>query len=147
MRDDSRSGHSAGAELVEFKHLTMQAGPPALGALRRELDAWLVALAIPPETRGALLLAANEAVTNSVEHAYPAPQDGTVELSCWLDTGVAYIEVADHGSWRAPQEHNGRRDQDGHGIPLMRACVDVVRIEHDRLGTRVLIQQAVLPVG
>ena len=49
------------------------------------------------------MLAVNEAVSNSVEHAYLPPTPGdTVELTFWSEADVVCLEIVDHGAWRVP---------------------------------------------
>jgi serine/threonine-protein kinase RsbW len=67
------------------------------------------------------VLAVNEAVSNSVEHAYrPATPDGTVELTFWTESGAVCIEVVDHGEWRIPSDQPTGR---GRQITFMVAAV------------------------
>jgi anti-sigma regulatory factor (Ser/Thr protein kinase) len=128
----------ANGDLIEFKHVTVQASASHLAGLRRELHSWLADVAMPERAQFALVIAANEAATNAIEHAYGPTEAGTVELTFWIETGVASIEISDHGHWRQQPEHDDNRRR---GIPLMRAFAETVHIDHDQLGTRVLLQQ------
>lgn len=140
MMNNGAKQRMIGTGLIEFRHVTVPAHPRQLCELRRELDYWLTAVEVPKDIKFALVLAANEAATNVVEHAYRAGRNGTVEMACWIELGVASIEVSDHGKW-SPVPAQGPAGERGSGIPLMRALAEQVRIDHDQRGTRVLIQQ------
>lgn len=138
MRKNIDVQRHAEADVVEFKHVTVRAYARHLTELRHELDAWLAAFGVSADSRFALVVAANEAAANAVEHAYPAAAIGTVELTCWMERGLANVEVSDHGQWHASGGGIG-----GRGISLMHECADAVHVEHDERGTRVLLQHAV----
>jgi anti-sigma regulatory factor (Ser/Thr protein kinase) len=140
MMNNGAKQHMTGTDLIEFRHVTVPAHSRQLCELRRELDSWLTAIDVPSDIRFALVVAANEAATNVVEHAYRAGRSGTVEMAFWIELGVASIEVCDHGKW-SPVPARGPAGEGGCGIPLMRALAEQVRIDHDQQGTRVLIQQ------
>lgn len=104
---------------------------------RRRLQGWLAALGWPAEEAEDLVLAVSEAVSNSVEHAYPGRTDsGEVELTAFEvrtadgteDASRVTITVADHGTWRPPAADPGFR---GRGLPLIRALTE----SHEVLGT------------
>lgn len=74
---------------------------------------------------------------DAVDHL-AAPDSGIVELAFWTESGAVCIEVADRGHWRRCLPGH---PTDGGGIQLMRGCVDVVFIDHDRQGTRVHLRR------
>ncbi|MBF6354101.1 SpoIIE family protein phosphatase [Nocardia higoensis] len=124
-------------------HLDLPAEAGLLSGLRRTLRSWLWAAAVPHELASDLVAAANEACTNSVEHAYPA--GGTsprVELNAYTrhepgsESGAEklVIEVFDTGVWRPRSADPGNR---GRGIDMMRALTDELEIDHSDTGTRV----------
>ena len=95
------SGMSVGAETA-FNCQIWPADGRWLAAIRAELRGWLAAFALSDELEDDLVLAVNEAASNSVEHAYlPPTPDGTVELTFWTEHGSICIEIVDHGAWRA----------------------------------------------
>jgi serine/threonine-protein kinase RsbW len=97
-----------------------------------------------------LVLAVNEAVSNSIEHGYrigpadpPGPQ--TIEVQGTITraadgTRHAEIAVRDTGSWQPPTEdgHSTR----GQGIRLMRACVEHLSIDGTDNGTTVVLRRS-----
>jgi anti-sigma regulatory factor (Ser/Thr protein kinase) len=79
----------------------------------------------------ATILAANEACSNAIEHAY-GPRDATFELRAQRYDDTIEVTVRDYGSWRAP------RGQDrGRGLELMRAAMDQVEVVPSDAGTTV----------
>ena len=68
-----------------------------LGAIRAEL------LALTEDDLDDVVLAVNEAASNSIEHAYaPGTLDGTVEVTFWTEHRGFSIQILDHGPWREP---------------------------------------------
>ena len=90
------------------------------------------------------MLAVNEAVSNSVEHAYlPQTPGDTVELTFWTEEDAVCLEIVDHGTWRVS---SGRSPGRGRGIELMERILASVLIHYDTRGTRVLLRHP-LPGG
>jgi serine/threonine-protein kinase RsbW len=136
---------SIGGEPSEFAHRIWPAHPRHLAHIRSEVRRWLGPLALTGDNEDDLVLAVNEAVSNSVEHAYrPATLDGTVELTFWTELDAVCVEVVDHGEWRIPP---GQPTGRGRGIEIMQRLVAFVLIRHDRRGTRVLLRHLLLLGG
>ena len=114
---------------------------------------WLTALRWPPAQGDDLVLAVNEAVSNSVEHGYlVTPEDAHVPGSIKVDarlvpggdhTRSAVFTVRDGGQWREPRPDDTHR---GHGLHIMRSCVSELSIETTRLGTIVTMISRPAPV-
>jgi serine/threonine-protein kinase RsbW len=120
-----------------FAHRIWPAEARWLGAIRAELRGWLAPLALTEDDVDDVVLAVNEAASNSIEHAYaPGTFGGTVELSFWTEPSGFCVHVLDHGRWRIP---SGRDSSRGRGIVLMRRLMTAAAIEHDGRGTRVLL--------
>ena len=101
------------SELTEFAHLTWPANPHQLASIRTQVRGWLAPLDLTEESKEDLVLAVNEAVSNSVEHAYLPPTPGdTVELTFWTEADAVCLEIVDHGAWRVP---SGRSTGSGPG--------------------------------
>ncbi|WP_280504860.1 SpoIIE family protein phosphatase [Nocardia farcinica] len=124
-------------------HVDLPAEAALLSGLRRTLRSWLAAAAVPHELATDLIAAANEASTNSVEHAYrDGGESPLVRLSAFIErppgvpTGAEklVIEVVDTGVWRPRAADPGNR---GRGIDMMRALTDELEIDHSERGTRV----------
>jgi anti-sigma regulatory factor (Ser/Thr protein kinase) len=115
--------------------------PTGLAAPRRArylLRSWLDGLGWPAENADDLVLAVSEAVSNAVEHAYPAGRHGTVVL--WADllwgpngTRRVLLTVTDHGAWHEP--HPGDR-RPRWGLRLIRAVTDRIDLRGSAAGTR-----------
>jgi anti-sigma regulatory factor (Ser/Thr protein kinase) len=106
--------------------------------LRAEVRRWLTPLPFTADDEDDLVLAVNEAASNSVEHAYTTPVAGdTVELTFWTEPRAICVEVVDHGFWRVPPDQSNGR---GRGIQIMQRLVAFVLIHHDNRGTRVLLR-------
>ncbi|WP_280382281.1 SpoIIE family protein phosphatase [Nocardia wallacei] len=115
-------------------HVDVPAEPGRLAAVRRELSAWLTAAAVPSEPAADLVAAANEACSNSIEHAYLDTPPGHMVLTADCSVDRVTIEVADTGVWRPLPEDPGPR---GRGLAMMRALTDELIIDHQGVGTRV----------
>lgn len=82
-------------------------------------------------------LAADEAASNIIEHAYEGVSDGELEITCGVDGGQLTIVFHDHGqpfdpaSVRPPDLKADLSDRQigGLGIYLMRKLMDEVRYE------------------
>ena len=114
--------------------LELSARPAALREARRRLERWLRAGDVPAALVARVVLCANEAVANAVQHAYGL-QDAPVWLSAAREDGDLTLRIRDEGRWREPP--NQRR---GRGLGLMRAFADDVSVEHDADGTLVTLR-------
>ena len=82
-------------------------------------------------------LAADEAASNIIEHAYEGVNDGLLELSCGVHGNTITIILVDHGESFDPSEipmpdlkaDLSERKIGGLGIFLMRKLMDEVRYE------------------
>jgi anti-sigma regulatory factor (Ser/Thr protein kinase) len=94
-----------------------------------------------------LILAASEAVSNAVDHAYPAG-GGDVEIGAHTEiladgTRQVVVEVRDQGVWRPqPEWHENRR----RGLQLMRACTADLTVLTGAQGTLVRMTSRAVPV-
>lgn len=109
--------------------------------MRRELSRWLSThLMLDPDRLNDVLLAANEALTNSAEFAYRG-QQGTMTLRVHYEgtSGSLVVDVFDGGTWRHvdPATQPNTR---GRGIPLMRALSDRTTISKMPDGTHVQME-------
>jgi len=78
-----------------------------------------------------LLVAAGEAISNVIEHAYGL-REGLIRLTGKRVGDDLIIEISDNGEWRAPRSE-GR----GRGIALMRSIVDRADVTAQTGGTTV----------
>lgn len=112
--------------------LSVPADPYVLQHVRGALRGLARNFALDQERAGSLFVAVGEAVSNSIQHAYPGSR-GTIVLRARRDGPRLVIEIEDRGRWRAPVA--ARRQ--GYGLVLMRALMDSVTIDTTETGTTV----------
>lgn len=124
-------------EIPPDLRIDVPADAAELAGVRRQLQQWLDAVGAGRTQGTAVELAVLEAVSNAMQHAYPAGVAGRVRVEGQLDgTGRLCLTVADDGRWRVPAPDPGGR---GRGIAMIRACMDEVEIERTPAGTSVLL--------
>ncbi|WP_280344056.1 SpoIIE family protein phosphatase [Nocardia neocaledoniensis] len=115
-------------------HLDIPAAAAELTGLRRDLYRWFATAAVPHDLAADLVAAANEACSNSVEHAYRDAEPGRVTLTATCEGDRVVIEVADSGRWIPTPTDPGFR---GRGLEMMRVLTEDLEFGHDENGTRV----------
>ncbi|HJT95919.1 MAG TPA: ATP-binding protein, partial [Mycobacterium sp.] len=115
-------------------HIEVPATPDRLSAIRAQLSAWLDLAGAPEELVADIVLAGNEACTNSAEHAYRGVDSGAMWVKAQVRGGEIILAIVDFGTWKPPGGDNPFR---GRGIPLMRALSDRVELTHSANGTTV----------
>lgn len=135
------SGFDDDVAVLLYRHppssLTLRspARPTSLAVIRERLRRWLPAAAINAETAEEVLLAVGEAATNAAEHARKnATHQVELTVTARLTKDRLALTVADDGHWHEPSESEADR---GHGIALMHALVDAVKITSTGHGTTV----------
>jgi len=121
---------------------------------RDRVRVWLKANRWSPAHTDDLVLAVNEAVSNSIEHGYQVgpedpPSTEMVEVHGVIrraETGARHVEftVRDAGTWQPPSED--RHSTRGQGLRLMRACVEHVTVDSGDDGTTVTLHSHPVPV-
>lgn len=114
-------------------HLAVAAESSQVSVLRGLLGDWACRRGLPDELVLDMQLAADEAISNVVMHAYPADAPGMVSLSAHQETEAVVVTVADTGRWRP----GAARPGGGRGIRLMRALVPGLTITTGPAGTSV----------
>lgn len=106
--------------------------------IRNEFGRWLrTHLTLTEEQYSDVVLAVNEALTNSAEFAYRTfPEAGTVSIDAQYSsaTGSLTVVVVDYGAWNEGDPPH-RSHTRGRGIQLMRALADLAVIERGSEGT------------
>jgi serine phosphatase RsbU (regulator of sigma subunit)/anti-sigma regulatory factor (Ser/Thr protein kinase)/putative methionine-R-sulfoxide reductase with GAF domain len=107
----------------------------ALVSVRRLLRRWLAFHGAVEEEQYEIVVACQEACANAVEHAY-GPAHAHFDVDAEQRAGNVRVTVRDRGRWRPPRgSHRGR------GLPLMRALMESVDVEHGDEGTTVVLER------
>jgi anti-sigma regulatory factor (Ser/Thr protein kinase) len=102
---------------------------------RHAFGDWLEGQGLDHNAGELLVLAASEAVANSVEHAYGA-QPGVTRVEAVQNDGLLRVTVKDEGRWRTGPASRWR----GRGLQLMEKVTDKVEISTDGPGTTVMLE-------
>jgi serine/threonine-protein kinase RsbW len=116
--------------------MSFPSAPEELRALRHRLRDWLTIRGHAPTESEAMVLAANEAASNAIEHAYRDGR-GLITVTGEVSDGHLEVQVVDHGSWL----DNGGDPSRGRGIALMRTLMDEVDVRPGDTGTTVVLRQ------
>lgn len=144
----------ARADIAQTLDLVLVADWISPSVARDQVRAWLKANRWSPAQTDDLVLAINEAVSNSIEHGYQIgpddpPNAETVAVNGRIvqgHDGSRHVEliIRDTGTWHPPVE--GAPTTRGHGVRLMRACVDHLTIDGASTGTTVTMHSRPVPV-
>lgn len=129
-------GIDARPRLVDPLRFEVPATAERLAQIRHRLLAWIAPLGVPDPVVADIVLAVNEACTNSVEHAYRNADAGTIEIEASLVAGDIVVCIGDQGSWRPPSDEPTTR---GRGLPIMEATSDRVELMRSASGTTVRV--------
>ena len=134
------SGYDDDVAMVIYRHrpalirIESRATADQLVDIRHRLAAWLRAAEVPDTLAADIVLVANEACTNCVEHAYRGHRVGTMLLEATTADGEVQARVTDRGSWKTPAGDPGNA---GRGLVLMRALSNRMEIDSSPTGTTV----------
>ena len=110
-----------------------------LHELRVRVSRWLADVGVDDAVIPDVVVALNEAASNSMVHAYAGTsRRGHVRVIVSVAADAVNATVTDDGKWREP-----RAGHDGRGIDMMHALMSDVRVERDNAGTRVYLRRAV----
>lgn len=130
----------------------LPAAPSSLRVVRTALVAWLAEQHWPPDDADDLVLAVNEALTNVIEHAYPADRPGPVEVHARSGTGSApatrrvTVIISDLGSWDPDHRAVDDRRFRGHGLAVMSGLTADMHIQRSATGTTVILVGNDMPI-
>ena len=114
----------AEAALGETVRLTLTPDADALAALRRMLRRWLIEMGAAPDEMAGIVMAANEAWQNAIEHGHdfqPVP----VNVRFQREDDEVVVTVRDAGGRGQPAGDPDR----GRGIELMRGLMDDAKLD------------------
>ena len=129
----ARGGSPGGAPIQSIKCndgvavvRRFDAVPPSATQGRAFVKMFLREQSVRQEVIDEVILAAGEALANSIEHAYPAGTIGDVAISvyCCLDHDSVVVEVRDKGKMQ-----DGVAPKRGFGFVIMRALAEVLTID------------------
>jgi anti-sigma regulatory factor (Ser/Thr protein kinase) len=123
-----------------YVYIAMPALAQELSAVRARLRRWSQAVQLAAEQAEDLVLAVDEALANTIEHAYSRhdsrPGAVTVFAGRLQPDPKVYVVVSDAGHWRLPTVPTGVR---GRGVSMMKALADHFDLHHNENGTTVLL--------
>jgi integral membrane sensor domain MASE1/anti-sigma regulatory factor (Ser/Thr protein kinase) len=114
-------------------HLRAPARPETVATTRRAVGHWLRENNVGRDEAFDVMVAATEAYTNAVLHAYGVAE-GVVELDASIERNALRVTIRDQGTWRSPMPGH-----DGCGLMMMRALMTEVVIESSANGTRIVM--------
>lgn len=127
---------------VDGFDLILPALPESLPTVRNHCRSWLEGLQVDSSIVFSILLAAGEACTNAVEHAY-SMKEASFKVSAHYHGDYIVITIRDFGKWRSPRGENR-----GRGVGIMQAIMDKLDIQRTETGTLVTMRKEVdLPAG
>jgi anti-sigma regulatory factor (Ser/Thr protein kinase) len=126
--------------------ITVPARPENVGLVRQALTGVCDALTADPKATADVRLAATEACTNVVVHAYDGAVAGALEVEARPDGNSLEVLVRDRGAGFAP--HSPARGL-GLGLPLIMALAESVNVSAgpDGLGTEIVMRFALDDAG
>lgn len=141
------------ADAAQTLDLVLAADWISPSVARDQVRAWLRANRWSPANVDDLVLAVNEAVSNSIEHGYRIGPDDPPGTETVVVRGVIHrapdgsrhveLTIHDTGGWLPAEEGVTTR---GQGIRLMRACVEHLTIDGNHNGTSVTLHSRPVPV-
>ncbi|MDT5105582.1 MAG: hypothetical protein QOI25_3095 [Mycobacterium sp.] len=105
-----------------------------LSEVRHRLSAWLRAAGVSDDRAGDIVLVANEAATNCVEHAFVGSVAGAMCIEAHFVDGAIRVRVVDDGLWKTPTGDTRLR---GRGLPMMDAISESVFVTRAPTGTTI----------
>jgi serine/threonine-protein kinase RsbW len=115
--------------------LVVPAVPDSIAVIRQTVSGICEALGADPRAVGDIKLAATEACTNVVLHAYAGRDDGTIEFDARTADDQLVLLVRDHGNGMTPAPMG---EGLGLGLPLIAALsTELTIVEAEGGGTEV----------
>jgi anti-sigma regulatory factor (Ser/Thr protein kinase) len=134
----STGGRAPSRRWQRSRELRLRADPSELQSARRLAEQAADDFGLDEDGRFRLTLAANEAVSNAIEHGSPST-DGTVLIRVHGDSEAIRFEVRDWGTFSVGFPDPEVLAQRGRGLPLMAALMDEVDLKPGDDGTLVTL--------
>jgi anti-sigma regulatory factor (Ser/Thr protein kinase) len=144
--------HSHDTDLPRELLRVLPAQPHSLRPARVALAEWLTLLQWPDDDADDLILAVSEAVTNVIEHAYPATRPGLVGLHARCGAGSTpatrrvTIAITDRGDWAREYRAIDPASYHSYGLTVMSACTAEMQIQRSASGTTVILTSNDAPI-
>jgi serine/threonine-protein kinase RsbW len=123
--------------------------PDKVKDVRDWIAASLVGHAVDSEIITKILLAASEAITNCVVHAYKATREGRVDVAIRFKDGEVELTVRDYGSGLRMEQYDTpdteKASEGGYGIYLIRSLMDDVQLVPHTDGTELTMRISTEP--
>jgi serine/threonine-protein kinase RsbW len=118
------------------EQIDLRADPSELVTARRFAEGAAARFGLEEPERYQFTFAANEAVSNAIEHGRPSP-DGTIRIHVAEEDGALVFEVEDHGTFVPSTATVDPLPERGRGLAFMAATVDEVDVRRGTTGTLV----------
>jgi len=116
------------------RELQLRAAPSELVTARRFVQGAAARFGFDEKKSYAFTFAANEAVTNAIEHGRPSPE-GTIRLYVVEENGALVFYVEDYGTFAPDAAQLEVLPARGRGLAFMAAMVDEVEVRQGQSGT------------
>jgi anti-sigma regulatory factor (Ser/Thr protein kinase) len=117
--------------------LRYQARPSALASARASLRVWLEQAGASEDEVYEVIVACNEACTNSIEHPLRRPGADFFEIEAERAGDEVEVVVRDFGRWR----DRGPSGDRGRGLEFINELMDCVRVSSSEEGTEVRMRR------
>jgi anti-sigma regulatory factor (Ser/Thr protein kinase) len=122
------------------EQLELRAEPGELVTARRFADDAAARFGLEGWERYQFTFAANEAVSNAIEHGHPSA-GGTIRIHVAEEDGALVFEVEDHGTFAPTPAAIDPLPERGRGLAVMAATVDEVDVRRGKTGTLVRLSK------
>jgi serine/threonine-protein kinase RsbW len=123
------------------KKRTFICNPSTIKNVRHWIAGILLDYGAPPPIVNDLVLAASEAVTNSVTHSYESTREGVVDVQVLFMGNDVHVVVRDYGASFATEEFQAPDlsipHESGYGLFLIRSLVNSVTVVPLERGTEI----------
>ena len=131
--DGERQHDDACLAFIQLKpkaQLDIVSAPANCKLGRRFIEDWALTAGFPDLERGAIVLAADEAVTNIIRHTYKSVPDRPIYLRAEIADGHLHLRLRDHGPAVSPEQLKGRELEDikpgGLGLHMLKQVFSIV---------------------
>jgi anti-sigma regulatory factor (Ser/Thr protein kinase) len=145
---DAEAGGDLMPLALEHMAWTCLSDPNLLGEVRRKLAQYASQAGMVETQADSFVLAADEALTNIIRHAYEGATDQPIDIDIYSDGTKLHLTLRDYGQ-PVPREMIRSRDLDdirpgGLGVHIMTTCMDSVEFQHlEEGGTKLVMSKRI----